>query len=68
MTGTVIHVVTNRGFGFIKPHDGSDELFFHVSGVASSLKFDEELEGTEVAFEVFPRYERLQAVGVRPIR
>jgi CspA family cold shock protein len=36
-TGTVIRWIDDRGFGFIKCDEDSEELFVHVSGVISSV-------------------------------
>jgi CspA family cold shock protein len=39
-TGTIAKLVTDRGFGFIKPENGEADLFFHVSGMTDSSMFD----------------------------
>lgn len=47
-TGTVIKWDEEKGFGFIKPHNGSDDLFAHVS----NLKDGDALKaGAEVTYE-----------------
>lgn len=51
MTGTIKHVVRERGFGFVQGDDGK-EYFFHRSGVLGS--FDELEEGSAVTFEEEP--------------
>jgi CspA family cold shock protein len=39
----------NKGFGFIKPDDGGDDVFFHVSALQEG---DEITQGKAVSFEV----------------
>ncbi len=50
-TGTVKFFNTTKGFGFIKPDDGSKDVFVHVSAVErSGLGYL--AEGQKVSFEV----------------
>ena len=51
MTGTIKRVVRDKGFGFITPDDGSDDVFFHRSCLAPRVEFDELREGEEVEFQ-----------------
>lgn len=48
--GTIARV-TDRGFGFIKPNDGGDDLFFHMNEL-QGVDFDSLNEGDAVEFEV----------------
>ena len=50
MTGTIVRIVAQRGFGFIQEQDGN-ELFFHASGVIGSTPFDSLREGQTVTYE-----------------
>ncbi len=50
MTGTIVRIVAQRGFGFIQEQNGN-ELFFHASGVTGSTSFDYLQEGQAVAYE-----------------
>ena len=49
-TGTIVRLVTQRGFGFIQEPDGT-ELFFHATGVTGATPFDSLQEGQPVAYE-----------------
>ena len=50
-TGTVKWFDTKKGFGFIAPDDGSDELFVHYSEIKAE-GFATLDEGQRVEFEV----------------
>ena len=49
--GTIKKVVSDRGFGFISPSGGGEDIFFHHSTVAEA-GFDNLQEGQSVDFEV----------------
>lgn len=51
MTGIVVKIVDDRGFGFIKPDEGDKELFFHARSLAEGV-FDELAENDKVTFEI----------------
>jgi cold shock protein len=63
--GTVKKVVKDKGFGFIVPDDGSEEIFFHRSRLAPKVYFEDLREGTEVQFEVRPGDKGRQAFNVK---
>jgi CspA family cold shock protein len=52
----------NRGFGFIKPEEGSEDVFLHFSEVEDSYLIN---EGVEVEFEVQDTYKGLRAVNAK---
>jgi CspA family cold shock protein len=67
--GTIRSLRTDRGFGFITPDHGGDDIFFHNSAVAER-GFDQLREGQRVEYEqgVDPRNpQRSRAEQVRPI-
>jgi len=51
MMGTIKKVVREKGFGFIIPDDGGDEVFFHRGSVAPRVQFDDLNEGDSVQFQ-----------------
>lgn len=52
MFGTIKKIVRDKGFGFVVPDDGSDDVFFHRSALAPKVMFDDLREGEEVEFQV----------------
>ena len=65
MTGTIKKVIRDKGFGFIVPDDGSDDVFFHRSRV-ERVQFEDLREGDEVEFQVRPGEKGPQAFAVKP--
>src|ERR1051326_8506514 len=51
MTGTVKKVMRQKGFGFITPDDGSDDVFFHRGSMAPRVQFEDINEGDSVQFQ-----------------
>jgi CspA family cold shock protein len=51
VTGTIKRIVRDKGFGFITPDEGSDDVFFHRSKLASRVEFDDLREGDRVEFQ-----------------
>lgn len=49
-TGRIKTVRSDKGFGFIAPDHGADDLFFHHSSVVDPA-FDELREGQRVEFD-----------------
>lgn len=52
MFGTIKKIVKDKGFGFVVPDDGSDDVFFHRSRLAPKVVFEDLREGDEVEFQV----------------
>lgn len=50
-TGTVKFFNSTKGFGFIQPEDGSNDVFVHISAVERSGMHSLN-EGDKVSFEV----------------
>lgn len=63
-TGTVKWFNAEKGFGFIVPDDGSQDLFAHYSAIDSSGYRSLE-EGQKVTFEVTQGPKGPQAASIR---
>jgi cold shock protein len=62
--GTVKWFNESKGFGFIKPADGSDDLFVHFSAIQGD-GFKTLTDGQEVEFEAVRGPKGMQAQSVR---
>ncbi len=58
--GTVKFFNPTKGFGFITPENGSEDVFVHVSGL-----YDEIRDNDKVVYEVQNGKKGLNAVNVR---
>ncbi len=62
MKGT-IKKLTDKGFGFITPEDGSKDVFFHSNSLVG-VQFAELHEGDAVTFETEESPKGMNAVNV----
>ncbi len=63
-TGIVKWFNDNKGFGFIRPDDGTDDLFAHFSAIDMD-GFKTLKEGQKVSFEVGQGAKGKQALNIR---
>jgi CspA family cold shock protein len=63
--GTVKWFNDEKGYGFISPDDGSEDVFVHYTGIAGN-GFRSLEEGTKVTYEVTQGRKGLQAENVSP--
>lgn len=61
--GTVKFFNSAKGFGFIKPADGGDDIFVHSSGL-----IDQIYENYQVQFEIERGRKGLNAINVEVIK
>lgn len=68
-SGTVVRLVPDRGFGFIRPEPFvGDEYFFHVSGViGGAAAFSDLVQGQRVEYHVVTSAKGARAINVRPL-
>ena len=65
--GKVVHLVNQKGFGFIQCDEFEDNLFFHAKDV-KNVPFDTLLKDDEVTFENTKKSEKgLSAINVKKV-
>ena len=65
-TGTVKWFNDAKGFGFISPDNGGEDLFAHFSAIQSQ-GFKTLAENQKVSYDVTTGPKGLQATNIRPI-
>lgn len=58
--GIVKFFNTEKGFGFIKPDDGSEDIFVHATGVVDQIR-----ENERVTYETKEGRKGLNAINVK---
>ncbi|MGH9246487.1 MAG: cold-shock protein [Acidimicrobiales bacterium] len=65
-TGTVKWFNAEKGYGFIAPQDGTDDVFVHFSAIEGD-GYRSLIEGQVVQFETTSGPKGPQATGVKPV-
>ena len=65
-TGTVKWFNDEKGYGFISPDEGGEDLFVHHSGISGS-GFKSLEEGQKVSYEATQGKKGMQAENVTPV-
>ena len=65
-TGTVKWFNETKGFGFITPDDGGEDLFAHFSAIQAN-GFKTLKEGEKVSYEVTTGPKGKQASNIKPV-
>lgn len=64
--GTIVSLVREKGFGFIKREGEEKDLFFHSTELVN-VRFDDLNEGETVSFEVAEGPKGLNAIKVSKV-
>ncbi len=65
-TGTVKFFNTTKGFGFITPTDGGNDVFVHVSALERAGIYSLN-EGDKVSYEVVSERDKLAASNIQKL-
>ena len=65
MTGKIVRLIRDRGFGFICEDGKTLTTFFHCTAIDDALPFDATLEGRRVTYDVIDTEKGAAAVNIR---
>jgi len=58
---------TSRGFGFIEPLDGSEDVFLHANNISGSTMGGDLREGQTIEYETEQTEKGLSALDASPV-
>jgi CspA family cold shock protein len=62
LKGTITRWLNGRGYGFIEPEEGDEDIFLHLSEVEDAYLIE---EGKEVEFQVQDTYKGQRAINAK---
>jgi CspA family cold shock protein len=65
--GTLKFFDTSRGFGFIEPLDGSEDVFLHASNIAGATMGGDLRDGQTMEYETEKTEKGLSALNATPV-
>lgn len=64
LTGSVISFKEDKGYGFIRPQDGGDNVYLHISALQAS-GIDKVAPGQRLTYELFSKDNKTSAVNIK---
>lgn len=63
-TGSVISYKEDRGYGFIRPQDGGDNVYLHISALKAA-GLDKVAPGQRLSYELHSENNKTSAVDIK---
>ena len=64
LTGSVISFKEDKGYGFIRPKDGGDNVYVHISALQAS-GIDKIEPGQRLTYEILSKDNKISAVNMK---
>ena len=62
--GTVLSFKADKGYGFIKPDDGTSNIYFHASNL-SDIQVEKIVTGILVSYEAHSENDKISAINIK---
>ena len=62
-TGSVISFKEDKGYGFIRPQDGGDNVYVHISALQAS-GIEKVTPGQRLTYDLFSKDNKVSAVNI----
>ncbi len=63
-TGSVISFKEDKGYGFIRPQDGSANVYVHISALQAS-GIEKVAPGQRLTYDLFSKDDKVSAVNIK---
>lgn len=63
-TGSIISFKEDRGYGFIRPQDGGDNVYLHISALQAA-GIDKVEPGQRLTYEVLSKDNKISAINIK---
>lgn len=64
LTGSIILFKEDRGYGFIRPQEGEDNVYLHISALQTS-GIDKVEVGQRVSYEILSEDGKVSAINIK---
>ena len=66
LTGSIVSFKEDRGYGFIRPTDGGDNVYVHISALQAA-GIDKVEPGQCLTYELFSKDNKISAINIKLI-
>ena len=64
LTGSVISFKEDKGYGFIRPKDGGDNVYVHISALQAA-GIEKLVPGQRLTYELFSKDNKISAINIK---
>jgi cold shock CspA family protein len=64
LTGSVISFKEDKGYGFIRPQDGGDNVYVHISALQAS-GIEKVTPGQRLTYELLSKDNKISAINIK---
>jgi CspA family cold shock protein len=66
-TGSIISFKEDRGYGFLRPQDGGDNVYVHISALQAA-GIDKVVPGQRLSYEILSKDGKISAIDLKLLK